>query len=183
MRSSIDPAALLSLALALLVLPLRWLLAWALAAGVHELCHWLAVSACGGEVRWLALGPGGAEMAVSGLSRGKELLCALAGPMGALLVLPLARWMPAVAVCAVFQSACNLLPLYPLDGGRALRCGMLMLFPEKAALGICGAVAIFCLAMIWLGALYAVFVLKLGLMPLVLALMLQMKTKFTEEQP
>ena len=117
----IDTLALLLLALGLLTVPLNWLLSALAAAVVHELCHYLALRLLGGESRGFAIRPGGAVLSVAGLTPGAELLCALAGPLGALLLLPLYRLFPRAAICAAFQSAFNLLPIRPLDGGRVLR--------------------------------------------------------------
>ena len=96
--------ALILLALAVLVLPLRWLGAVILAAAVHEACHWAAVRLCGGQVHRLSAGVFGAEMTVTGLNAWQELLCALAGPMGGLLLLSLSRILPRTALCAGLQS-------------------------------------------------------------------------------
>ena len=51
---------------------------------------------------------------------GAELICALAGPGGSLL-LGLAP-IPELAVCGLIQGLFNLIPLMPMDGGRALGC-------------------------------------------------------------
>lgn len=118
----IDPWACLLGALLLLILPLHWLAAAVLAAGVHELCHLGAVYALGGRVLSFCIGPAGARMETDLQGRGRALLAALAGPAGSLLLLFLGRFLPHVAVCAAIQGLFNLLPLYPLDGGRVLRC-------------------------------------------------------------
>jgi hypothetical protein len=173
----VTPSAMIILAMAVLILPLRWLLAWGIAALTHEFFHLAAVYACGGEVVQMRISPAGALMSATQLDRGRELLCALAGPVGALLLIPLAKWIPAVAICAVFQSMYNLLPLYPLDGGRALRCALLIFFSERTAQRVCDIIGVIVLVVIWSGALYGAIWLKLGIMPLLLALILNLKTK------
>ncbi len=116
-----DERVYLHWALLLLVLPLKWLLAAAAAAAFHELCHGAAVYALGGQVRDLTIGPFGAVMAVEGISGYREALCALAGPLGSLFLLIGIRYFPMLGLCGLVQGCFNLLPVYPLDGGRILR--------------------------------------------------------------
>jgi stage IV sporulation protein FB len=104
------------------MLPLRWLIAAFLAAAFHELCHIFAVILCGGRVKSLQIGGRGAVISAGRMSTAKNIYCILSGPMGSLLLLPFAPWIPRIAICGLFQGLFNLLPIYPLDGGRALRC-------------------------------------------------------------
>ena len=171
-NNTVSGGALIALALAVLILPLRWLMAGAAAAAFHEGCHWAAIRLCGGKAVRLHIGGRGMRMAVEELSPGKELICALAGPVGSLLLLLTARLFPAVAVCAALQSAYNLLPIYPLDGGRALRCAVRLFLPVKMADKVSVWTERLCLAAILAGAAYAVIWLRLGLMPLLLAAMI-----------
>lgn len=166
---------LLVLALSLLILPFQWVFASILAASFHELCHFGAIRLVGGAVRRIHVGVRGAQMDVCGLSIGKELFCALAGPMGGLLLLFAARWLPRTAVCAGFQSLFNLLPIYPLDGGRAMRCGAKLLLPLPLADKVCGLIEWICLTGVILLGAYGSFVLRLGLVPLLLALSMSMR--------
>ena len=166
----------IGLALFLLLLPIQWILAAVLAAGFHELCHAGMIRLCGGRILSVRIGVNGAVMETEPMSTGKELLCALAGPAGGLLLILAARWFPRIAVCGVIHSLYNLLPLYPLDGGRALQCGMELLFPPAVAKRICdgiGQVLIICILAM---GCYGTFFLKLGLVPLILALGLWQKT-------
>ncbi len=107
--------------LLLLLLPLQWLLAMAIAAAFHELCHMAVVYAVGGRVISLKVRPFGAVMEVEGISGLKEGFCALAGPVGSFLLVFLIRFLPMLGICGLVQGLFNLLPVYPLDGGRILR--------------------------------------------------------------
>ena len=94
------------------------------AAAVHELGHILALWACGARVRRLRLGLLGAVMEVGGaMSYGQELAAVLAGPCANLLAAAVLGRLeqPAAAGAHLVLCAFNLLPICPLDGGRALR--------------------------------------------------------------
>ena len=174
--NGITAGACIGMALLLLVLPLRWLCAAAVAAAFHEFCHWMAIRFCTGRETKLRLSAFGAAMQIPALTRGKELICALAGPLGGLLLLFLLRWVPRIAVCALLQSAYNLLPVYPLDGGRALRCGASLMLPPVWAERICRWMERSCYFVITAVGLFACFVWKLGVIPLLPPLMLLIKT-------
>lgn len=163
---------LLVLALAVLILPPQWLIAIVLAAVIHELCHYLAIRCCGGQIIGISVGMGGARIEVVGLSNGQELFCALAGPLGGLALLLLIRWIPRTAICGAFQSLFNLLPVYPLDGGRALQCGMELILPMERVDCVCLWVRRISLGLILGLGVYGTVFLGLGLMPLLLAVII-----------
>lgn len=171
-RGVVGGWVLLFLALALLLLPLNWVFAAILAAVIHELCHYAVVRLCGGEVRRLWVGLTGAQMEVRRLTPGKELLCALAGPAGGLALLLVVRWFPRTAVCGGLHALFNLLPVYPLDGGRALRCGAELLLPMDIGDKVCTAVEWVCLISVLLLGTYGTVALHLGLFPMILSLSL-----------
>ena len=97
------------------------------AAAVHELGHWAVLRMLGAEVTGFRLGVLGAVLETDSrrLPYGGELAAVLAGPAGNLLaaflltVLGKGRWSAAVGANLVL-CAFNLLPIRPLDGGRAL---------------------------------------------------------------
>lgn len=122
-----------ALAVMILLLPPEWIMSAMIAALIHELCHYLAILACSGKTAGVGLYSFSARIALPEMSRGKELLCALAGPFGGMMLWLLAPWFPRLAMCAAVQSLYNLLPVYPLDGGRALRCALHLFLPPSAA--------------------------------------------------
>lgn len=119
-------------ALALLVLPLNWLAAAVAAALIHECFHYAALMLCGAEVYGVAIISRGILLETEGLSPGKEAVCALAGPGGSLLLLLLWRLWPELALWGGVQGLYNLLPVYPMDGGRAVKGILTILCPRKA---------------------------------------------------
>lgn len=127
-------------------------------AVMHELAHAVAAAKIGYGVRKIVLMPYGATLSVDleGAAPRDELRIAVAGPICNLTVAAafLALWWCFPACYPYTEAAfsaslslalCNLLPALPLDGGKALYCGLLCLFnatlpPEKSkkrALWIC----------------------------------------------
>lgn len=167
----IEAGAFLWWAVLLLLLPLRWLIAAFFAAIIHELCHYLAIRAMGGEVEVIFIRPGGAVMQTTPLNPVQELICALAGPLGGLFLLFFARWIPLTALCALVQSVFNLLPIFPLDGGRVLQCAVRLLRPHGNADRICKRVGGVCLSVLIIVSLLAAWRFSLGVgvwMPLMI---------------
>ncbi len=155
-------------ALALLLFPLKWVLAWMLAAAVHELGHIGAVYLCHGKIHGITLRLGGAKLETDYLSPRQELFCALAGPAAGLSLLLVGRWLPRTALLALAQSAYNLLPLFPLDGGRALRA-LAKKYPPKLGLWMeRGAVAAMAVLGLWIS-------FSLGPVPLMVLAVLLLK--------
>ena len=165
----ISGAAILWLALLLLILPLPWIVAAIVAAAFHEICHILAIRLCGGSIHDLKIGQRGASMGVAALCPWQELVCALAGPLGSFLLILTADLFPRLAVCALFHGVYNLLPIYPMDGGRALHCILTMLLGQRRA-GTVGVwiKRILCV-MLLIAGIYAFVVLQIGILPLVMA--------------
>ena len=170
-RFSVTPGVYFFSAILVLLVPLRWLLGAILSVAVQEVCHILSVRALGIPIYSVQIGISGARIQTQCMTLWKELICALAGPFGGFLLLLTAKWFPITALCAGFHTLYNLLPIYPQDGGRALRCGAYLLLPGKWAKAVCKIVECACLAGVGVLGIYGTFVLRIGILPLIFSLL------------
>lgn len=121
-RIELKTGAYFAMAAAVLILPLWLFLSFIIAGAFHEFCHYLALKGAGIRVFRIVIGPFGASMETEAMGQGRELLCALAGPLGSFMLVLLFRWVPGIALCGLIQGLFNMLPIYPMDGGRILNC-------------------------------------------------------------
>lgn len=163
----VDADAFLWAAILLVFVPIRWIMAVAAAATIHELGHLAAILLLGCRIRGISLSPQGAVIHTDPLPPGKELLAALAGPAAGLALLAVVEYIPLAAFCAAVQSIYNLLPVYPSDGGRALHCAAALLGGEAFA-GKLQRVAGTVTGCLLLGSVFILTVrFRLGVMPLI----------------
>ena len=104
------------------------------AAALHEAGHLAMLLWLRQPVHSLCLGLQGAVLRTGPLRYRDELLAAAAGPaMNLALLLAFSRTLPRFALVNFCLLAYNLLPFYPLDGGRLLRAVLRTLLPLRAA--------------------------------------------------
>ena len=125
----ISGGAFLMPAVLLLFLPIQWVFSMVVAAAIHELCHIAAIWSMNGRIFRISIGMRGAQIETETMHPFKELICALAGPLGSALLLLTSQWFPRLAICGAVHFMYNCLPLLPFDGGRILRNLMVLLFP------------------------------------------------------
>lgn len=160
----IQPGFWLMLTLMILVLPLPWICALLLSSAIHELSHLAALRLSGVTVHSILLLPGGAYMETDEMTPFQGIVSAVAGPMVPLSLLVFARWMPRTALCALIQGCYHLLPVRPLDGGRALESLISYMGWDRR---ICAAAELFCLPFLVYAAMKLVL-LDLGAIPPIL---------------
>lgn len=116
----IEPGLCWLMAILLLTVPVRWLFCWFAAVTIHELGHYIALTAFRIPVPAISFGPRGAAMQIRELSRKETVICAASGPAAGLMLLLLSRWVPLAAIFGFVQSIYNLLPIPGHDGDRVL---------------------------------------------------------------
>ena len=133
----------------------------------HEIGHLLAMRIMGIPVLGIRGTLGGLEILAPPLTYKQEIPVALSGPLMNLLLFDLTRRIyPLMSLMNGVLLLYNLLPIYPLDGGRALRAGLHCYFPLHIAERIerfCGGGV---LLSILVGCLYLAFTYQCGMWPI-----------------
>lgn len=164
-------------AMFLLLIPLRLALAWAFAVIIHEFCHYLALRVCKVSIIFVSISATGIRMETELMTGRQEFICALSGPLGGLCVLMFARWLPCTAICAFIHSLFNLFPVYPLDGGRALRCLLYKLFGNQYGEKLCMWTGYVFSVMLVISAMMLALRFDMGILPIVLVILFFGKIK------
>lgn len=162
---SVSPQVFIFAAVLLLIVPFPWLCGWAVAVLTHELSHCIALRLCGKKIDAILLNMGGACIKTEPLSEWQTIFCSLAGPIGGLLLLFAVHVFPQAAICAVLLSIYNILPIFPLDGGRAFYGLMHMILPECICKRVCFIMEKIVIFVIVLFGIFATCLWKLGVLP------------------
>lgn len=170
-----DPAVCILWAIMLLLLPLRWLGAVTVAALFHELSHYIAVVLCGGRIRGFRVARGSMILDVGMMSWRNELICAIAGPLGSLFLLMLIQWFPILGFCAGVQLIYNMIPVFPLDGGRIVRCICNLVFSNHGEIMWIWFEKVMILLIFFASIWFAVWY-KLGFFPILITLTIVLRS-------
>lgn len=132
----VRPGAVVLLSGLYFLLPLRWCARLALTVTVHELGHVAALILCGAQVCGLCMEGCGLVLRCTPTEGAlRTVTAALAGPAAGAGLFCILRGLGYIA-CAELSllfSCVNLLPVLPLDGGRALYAALAALAGERAA--------------------------------------------------
>lgn len=126
---------------------------------VHELSHILALRLLGQKITGITADARGLCIRYRGsCSKTGHILAALAGPLGgalyALVGFTDIAWLRQSAALSILLTAFNLLPLLPLDGGRAFSLLCAMTLGEKRGAQLYRGVSAVCLTLLLTGGVY-----------------------------
>ena len=168
-RLDLAPGSAAALCLLRLLAEPRVFYAFLAAAAAHEAGHVMAIYLVGGRVAGIRLGVCDAKIEAVGLGYRQEVFCALAGPgMSVLLCLALRSVFPTCAAISLLLGLFNALPVYPLDGGRALRAALCLCLPLGQAETVSNAVSLASCAAGLAGAVFCAVAYDLGLAPVMM---------------
>lgn len=169
-RLTFDGWTCIWLSVVLLAIPLNWSLAVFAAIIFHELCHATAIVLSGSKILNLDATSSGIVMNVAPMNPLQELLCALAGPAGSFFLILFSRQFPELAFCGLMHGMYNMLPIYPLDGGRCLMCLCQIFLRKRDTDRICMHIQFVFLCFLCFAGIYLSIFLKNGILPIILCL-------------
>lgn len=148
--------------------PARTFVPFLFSVTAHEAGHLLALALLRARVHKLRLTFSGAVLVTEPLNYWREIAAAAAGPaVNALLLAVFAQAEPLTAFVNLLLLSYNMLPFYPLDGGRILRALLHLLFSAEVAelteKIVCGACCLFLLC----GAVWLTCACHAGLWPVI----------------
>ncbi|MBQ8382858.1 MAG: site-2 protease family protein [Clostridia bacterium] len=140
---------------------------------IHELTHLTVLWLAGGSATSLTVTPMGLSIERSGLlSHWGEILLSLSAPLANLLLAALYAYLR-LDSCTVEVNLgfglLNLLPIYPLDGGKALMALLSIRLERDKTEKIVSCISILVLLIFWLFAVAVALVLNGGLSMLLLS--------------
>ena len=171
-----QPGAFIIISLALLMIPARWVVGWFVAVFVHELCHYIALCICKVPVLQIRIGAFGTAIQTGEMTTRREIVAALAGPLGSLILLFFFQIIPYVSLCALWQLLFNMIPIYPMEGGRAVTGICVYILGKEKGFFISKIISLlfvilFCAASLLISLRY-----KLGIMPVLIAALIVFRT-------
>ena len=149
---------------------------------IHEIGHLVVLRICNVSIYDIRLKLNGAKIHTDQMELQQELSCALAGPVasGLLGALLLRNWSVG-SFMSFGLGLLNLMPLYPLDGGRITYAVLFLIVEEATAERVMRYLSFGVAGALMIGACWCAVWLQAGLWPIFAALVLLWRTGETEK--
>lgn len=154
----ITPWFCIILAVCILLLPFNWLIGWMIAVMIHESGHLITLLIFRADILKIIMDCSGISIQTNSLHPGYEMICALAGPLVGLTSVFFSKWMPYTAACSLILTCFNLLPIYPMDGGRIVQGILKFLFAPVIAHRIYQAIGFIAYLSVSIAILWILFI-------------------------
>lgn len=165
-RLEVTPGFVAALCLLRLLVEPGVFSAFLAAAAAHEAGHLIALWLTGTKVCGMRLGVCDAQILTGTLGYRQEIICALAGPAASvLLCLALQKEMPTCAAISLLLGLFNALPVFPLDGGRAMRAFLRLWLPLSQAEHVSHVLSVAVCALGFAASLICTCVYRMGMAP------------------
>ena len=129
----VQPVFWLFAVLAVVVIPIKWVAAWAVSVAFHELGHYITLRLLDIPVISVSIECSGARMYTAAITATQEILVAAMGPAFSLILVLSYRLIPHIACCAFVLLFFNLLPFSAFDGNRILVNCLHKMMPSNQA--------------------------------------------------
>ena len=161
----------------LFLLPIQIVLGWLISIVVHEMCHYVALRIFRIPIYNMVIKWNGVFIETGTMTFLQEFASAISGPMGGATLVLLGRWMPYTAICALIHTTYNLLPIFPLDGGRALRAAACYLLGGTKGLKLSVITGYVFIIGLIIACIYLFITTEIGPLSLLLALIILLRTQ------
>ena len=172
----ISPLYYILLALFFLTLPAAWILGWSVAIITHELGHIIALIIFQIKIYKVTFDSTGLRLHTDTMNLREEMVCSLAGPLFGSIPVILVHNFPYAGICALILTCFNMIPLYPLDGGRVLSCLLQMITKPSVANKLYLFIAGIVLGLLLLGAIFLFIYYECGPVPILAVFLLIIKS-------
>lgn len=164
--------------------PLKTFVPFLISAALHETGHLAALFCCRVKIHSIKVRMSGAQIVTEPIPYFKELLVTISGPaVNFALFLIFQSKDPLMAFLNFCLVGYNLLPVYPLDGGRAINALLHILLPQRIAEAIARMISAVCLCCVIGVSCYLTCVWHAGLWPVIVSgiLLLRLGEMFLKE--
>lgn len=153
-----------------------------LAATLHEIFHLAFMDFMKVKIKKVSLGITGAVIESEPMTYPKEIICAAVGPIANLLCVFLWEAAPVFSAVNLVLFLYNILPVYPLDGGRILRACLLLKKEEYSVIKMIHYINIVVCAAVMFAAVCFAAHFRWGMLPVFLVAAVLCRTGLLAER-